>query len=132
MKIDFHAKLLESVLKQLLVVRNENVFNRDTHGLNNCPCELPLATSNNITIDSAPPEIKLSNGNQKAENKFQSVLFLYNLFQKNNFLCYYLCRYIMLRGSSGFYSYAIFERSEGMPEVNIYQARIAFKLQENK
>lgn len=41
-------------------------------------------------------------------------------------------RYIMLRGSSGFYSYAIFERSKGMPEVNIYQARIAFKLQENK
>ncbi|KAF7129981.1 hypothetical protein RHSIM_Rhsim10G0175600 [Rhododendron simsii] len=37
--------------------------------------------------------------------------------------------YIMLRGSSGFYSYAIFERSTGMPEVNIYQARIAFKLQ---
>ncbi|XP_057495308.1 probable rhamnogalacturonate lyase B isoform X2 [Actinidia eriantha] len=40
-------------------------------------------------------------------------------------------RFIMLRGSSGFYSYAIFEHSNGMPEVNIDQARIVFKIQEN-
>ncbi|KAI3451276.1 hypothetical protein Pfo_007941 [Paulownia fortunei] len=40
-------------------------------------------------------------------------------------------RYIMLRGCSGFYSYAIFERLEGWPDVNISQGRIAFKLQHN-
>ncbi|KAL9160710.1 hypothetical protein ABFS82_08G218400 [Erythranthe guttata] len=40
-------------------------------------------------------------------------------------------RYIMVRGSSGFYSYAIFERLEGWPDVNIAQGRIVFKLQQN-
>ncbi|KAM7515835.1 hypothetical protein LguiA_005418 [Lonicera macranthoides] len=38
-------------------------------------------------------------------------------------------RYIMLRGSPGFYSYGIFERPEGWPDVHIGQARMAFKLQ---
>ncbi|KAM7515832.1 hypothetical protein LguiA_005415 [Lonicera macranthoides] len=38
-------------------------------------------------------------------------------------------RYIMLRGSPGFYSYGIFERLKGWPDVHIGQARIAFKLQ---
>ncbi|KAL0379038.1 UNVERIFIED_CONTAM: hypothetical protein Sradi_3209300 [Sesamum radiatum] len=37
----------------------------------------------------------------------------------------------MLRGCSGFYSYAIFERLEGWPDVNISQGRIALKLQHN-
>ncbi|KAL2940329.1 Rhamnogalacturonate lyase, partial [Bienertia sinuspersici] len=32
-------------------------------------------------------------------------------------------RYIMLRGSSGFYAYAILEREEDMPAANIYQIR---------
>ncbi|KAI5648048.1 hypothetical protein M9H77_34053 [Catharanthus roseus] len=39
-------------------------------------------------------------------------------------------RFIMLRGQSGFYSYAIFERLQGWPELNIEEARIAFKLQQ--
>ncbi|GFQ01197.1 hypothetical protein PHJA_002263600 [Phtheirospermum japonicum] len=37
-------------------------------------------------------------------------------------------RFIMLRGVSGFYSYAIFEHKEGWPPLNIDEARIAFKL----
>ncbi|KAL2521810.1 Rhamnogalacturonate lyase family protein [Forsythia ovata] len=37
-------------------------------------------------------------------------------------------RYIMLRGSSGFYSYGIMEHLEGWPDLNIDEARIAFKL----
>ncbi|KAL7254869.1 hypothetical protein ACSBR1_009090 [Camellia fascicularis] len=41
-------------------------------------------------------------------------------------------RFIMLRDSAGFYSYGIFDRPNGMPEVNIDQVRIVFKLQENK
>ncbi|KAL0343019.1 UNVERIFIED_CONTAM: hypothetical protein Sangu_1189300, partial [Sesamum angustifolium] len=40
-------------------------------------------------------------------------------------------KFVMLRGCSGFYSYAIFERLEGWPDVNITQGRIAFKLQHN-
>ncbi|XP_052195181.1 probable rhamnogalacturonate lyase B [Diospyros lotus] len=38
-------------------------------------------------------------------------------------------RFIMLRGSSGFYTYAIFERLEGWPAMTLVQARVAFKLQ---
>ncbi|KAA8546657.1 hypothetical protein F0562_003112 [Nyssa sinensis] len=37
-------------------------------------------------------------------------------------------RFIMLRGHPGFYSYAIFEHLEGWPDLNVEQARIAFKL----
>ncbi|XP_041017227.1 uncharacterized protein LOC121259642 isoform X2 [Juglans microcarpa x Juglans regia] len=40
-------------------------------------------------------------------------------------------RYIMLRGSSGFYSYAIYEHLEEWPAFNIDNTRIAFKLRED-
>ncbi|CAL5365112.1 unnamed protein product [Camellia sinensis] len=40
-------------------------------------------------------------------------------------------RFIMLRGYPGFYSYAILEHSEGWPDINIYQGRIVFKLEES-
>lgn len=38
----------------------------------------------------------------------------------------------MLRGSSGFYSYAIYEHLEGWPDFNIAETRIAFKLRKDK
>ncbi|KAI4314447.1 hypothetical protein L6164_027355 [Bauhinia variegata] len=41
-------------------------------------------------------------------------------------------RYIFRRGDSGFYAYAIFERLEEMPAVEVDQIRIVFKLQEKK
>lgn len=37
-------------------------------------------------------------------------------------------RYIMLRGSSGFYAYMTLQREQGMPAVNIYQIRTVYKL----
>lgn len=37
-------------------------------------------------------------------------------------------RFIMLRGSSGLYTYSIFERLEGWRGINIDEARVAFKL----
>ncbi|KAK6125863.1 hypothetical protein DH2020_040389 [Rehmannia glutinosa] len=40
-------------------------------------------------------------------------------------------RFIMLRGVSGFYTYAIFEHKEGWPDLNIDEARIAFKLHQD-
>ena len=40
-------------------------------------------------------------------------------------------RFILLRGSSGFYSYSIFEHMEGWPDLNIDEARIAFKLHQD-
>ncbi|KAI4328110.1 hypothetical protein L6164_020494 [Bauhinia variegata] len=41
-------------------------------------------------------------------------------------------RYILRRGDSGFYAYAIFERLEGMPAVEIDQIRLVFKLQQDR
>ncbi|XP_057530444.1 probable rhamnogalacturonate lyase B isoform X2 [Amaranthus tricolor] len=42
-------------------------------------------------------------------------------------------RYIMLRGSSGFYTYMILEREEGvMPEANIFQIRTVYKLDQER
>ncbi|BBH07101.1 Rhamnogalacturonate lyase family protein [Prunus dulcis] len=41
-------------------------------------------------------------------------------------------RYIMQRGRSGFYAYSIFERLKGMPEVDMDQIRIVYKLQQDK
>ncbi|KAI3869462.1 hypothetical protein MKX03_031718 [Papaver bracteatum] len=40
-------------------------------------------------------------------------------------------RYIMLKGSSGFYTYVIFDHLKGWPEFGIDEARIAFKLSED-
>ncbi|XP_074325275.1 uncharacterized protein LOC141662125 [Apium graveolens] len=39
-------------------------------------------------------------------------------------------RFVMLRGSPGFYVYSIFERLEGMPGTVIAQTRLSFKLSE--
>ncbi|XP_002527353.2 rhamnogalacturonate lyase B [Ricinus communis] len=41
-------------------------------------------------------------------------------------------RFVMLRGSSGFYSYAIFEHLKEWPGFNLAEARIAFKLRKEK
>lgn len=38
----------------------------------------------------------------------------------------------MLRGESGFYSYAIYERLPGWPAVDISETRIAFKLDQGR
>lgn len=37
----------------------------------------------------------------------------------------------MLRGSSGFYSYAIYEHLEDWPGLNLDETRIAFKLRKD-
>lgn len=41
-------------------------------------------------------------------------------------------RYVMLRGSPGFYSYAVLERLKGWPSFIIQEGRIVFKLHSNK
>ncbi|XP_068649534.1 uncharacterized protein [Aristolochia californica] len=41
-------------------------------------------------------------------------------------------RFVMLRGSSGFYSYAIYERVQGWPGFQLSQTRLTFKLREDK
>ncbi|KAL3524991.1 hypothetical protein ACH5RR_013363 [Cinchona calisaya] len=40
-------------------------------------------------------------------------------------------RFILLRGNTGFYTYGIFERLEGWPDVDVIQGRTVFKLQQN-
>ncbi|KAL3628094.1 hypothetical protein CASFOL_028196 [Castilleja foliolosa] len=41
-------------------------------------------------------------------------------------------RFVMLKDSPGFYSYAVLERLKGWPAFDIQEGRIVFKLQENK
>ncbi|KAI4337576.1 hypothetical protein L6164_015974 [Bauhinia variegata] len=41
-------------------------------------------------------------------------------------------RFIMLRGSSGFYSYAIYEHLNGWPDFDLGETRITFKLRKDK
>lgn len=41
-------------------------------------------------------------------------------------------RYIVRRGTSGFYAYGIFERPEGLPDIEMDQVRIVYRLQNKK
>nr|XP_043635775.1 probable rhamnogalacturonate lyase B isoform X2 [Erigeron canadensis] len=41
-------------------------------------------------------------------------------------------RFVLLRGSAGFYSYAIYEHLEGWPGFNLPETRIVFKLRKDK
>lgn len=41
-------------------------------------------------------------------------------------------RFVVLRNSSGFYTYAIFERLQGWPAVELDNIRVAFKLNKDK
>ncbi|KAI3832912.1 hypothetical protein MKW92_013120 [Papaver armeniacum] len=41
-------------------------------------------------------------------------------------------RYVMLKGSSGFYTYGIYEHVNGMPDFNLNGTRVAFKLRQDK
>ncbi|CAL9104253.1 unnamed protein product, partial [Musa textilis] len=41
-------------------------------------------------------------------------------------------RFIMLRGRSGFYTYAIYEHREGWPDFDLAETRVAFKLRKDK
>ena len=43
-----------------------------------------------------------------------------------------LSRFVMLRGSAGFYTYAVLEHAPGMPDLDIPEARVVFKLQHDK
>uniref|UniRef100_A0A804HSV4 rhamnogalacturonan endolyase n=1 Tax=Musa acuminata subsp. malaccensis TaxID=214687 RepID=A0A804HSV4_MUSAM len=41
-------------------------------------------------------------------------------------------RFVMLQGSSGFYTYAIYEHLQGLPDVNLGETRVVFKLRKDK
>ncbi|KAI3873685.1 hypothetical protein MKW92_041409 [Papaver armeniacum] len=41
-------------------------------------------------------------------------------------------RYVMLKGSSGFYTYGIYEHLNGWPDFNLNRTRVAFKLRKDK
>lgn len=41
-------------------------------------------------------------------------------------------RFALLRGSSGFYTYAIYERPSGWPDFNLNQTRVTFKLRKDR
>jgi len=41
-------------------------------------------------------------------------------------------RFVMLRGSSGFYTYSIYEHLDGWPDFDIAETRVAFKLRKDR
>lgn len=44
----------------------------------------------------------------------------------------FLYRFIVLQGSSGFYTYGIYEHKEGWPDFGLGETRVAFKLRKDK
>ncbi|XP_056697230.1 probable rhamnogalacturonate lyase B [Spinacia oleracea] len=88
-----------------------------------------VATSNNLDNDEQN-KIGIVGSSFKIINKTEDQVEI-------SFLCPQMkspslkvdIRYVLLRGSSGFYSYAIFEREQGSPTLNVAQIRTVFKLQ---
>nr|AFA41489.1 putative lyase [Solanum tuberosum] len=67
----------------------------------------------------------IAQDDNKVEVSFQKI---YDPLNGNNPPLNVDKRYVMLRGSSGFYSYGIFQHLKGWPAVNLDEARIAIKL----
>ncbi|KAL6843243.1 hypothetical protein ACP4OV_026956 [Aristida adscensionis] len=67
----------------------------------------------------------VSSSEEQVELSFTST---YNSSRRNSVRLHVDKRLVMLRGSSGFYCYAIFEHAKDWPALNISVARLAFKL----
>ncbi|CAN6381333.1 unnamed protein product [Urochloa humidicola] len=67
----------------------------------------------------------VSSSEDQVELSFRST---YNPSYQNSFRLNIDKRLVMLRGSSGFYCYAIFEHARDYPALNITEARLVFKL----
>ncbi|TVU50723.1 hypothetical protein EJB05_02110 [Eragrostis curvula] len=71
----------------------------------------------------------VSSSEEQVELSFRST---YNPSLPNSVRLNIDKRLVMLKGSSGFYCYAIFEHASNWPALNITEARIAFKLNTGK
>ncbi|KAF8726922.1 hypothetical protein HU200_019406 [Digitaria exilis] len=71
----------------------------------------------------------VSSSEEQVELSFRSS---YNASRPNNLRLNVDKRLVMLRGSSGFYCYAIFEHPQEFPALNVSVARLAFKLNTTK
>ncbi|OEL17193.1 Rhamnogalacturonate lyase [Dichanthelium oligosanthes] len=80
------------------------------------------------TLDSAEFSVVTSSEDQ-VELSFRST---YNPSLQNSYRLNIDRRLVMLRGSSGFYCYAIFEHAKNYPALNISEARLVFKLNTEK
>ncbi|KAH6800158.1 hypothetical protein C2S52_000622, partial [Perilla frutescens var. hirtella] len=69
----------------------------------------------------------------KTDDKIKvSFIKTWNVSLDKNVIPLYIDkRYIMLRGVSGFYSYAIYEHLEKWPDLNIDETRITIKMDQN-
>ncbi|CAL4993136.1 unnamed protein product [Urochloa decumbens] len=80
------------------------------------------------TLESTEFNVVASSEDQ-VELSFRST---YNPSLQNSFRLNIDKRLVMLRGSSGFYCYAIFEHAGDYPALNITEARLVFKLNTGK
>ncbi|RLM69771.1 rhamnogalacturonate lyase-like [Panicum miliaceum] len=80
------------------------------------------------TLDSTEFNV-VSSSEDQVELSFRST---YNPSLQNSFRLNIDKRLVMLRGSSGFYCYAIFEHARDCPALNITEARLIFKLNMGK
>ncbi|KAL6660877.1 hypothetical protein ACP70R_000261 [Stipagrostis hirtigluma subsp. patula] len=71
----------------------------------------------------------ISSSEEQVELSFRST---YNSSRRNSVRLDVDKRLVMLRGSSGFYCYAIFEHATDWPALNISVARLVFKLNADK
>ncbi|KAF0907270.1 hypothetical protein E2562_015772 [Oryza meyeriana var. granulata] len=71
----------------------------------------------------------VSSSEDQVELSFRST---YNPSRQNSVRLNIDKRFVMLKGSSGFYCYAIFEHASDWPALNISEARLAFKLNTDK
>ncbi|XP_066341864.1 uncharacterized protein [Miscanthus floridulus] len=76
------------------------------------------------TLDSTEFNV-VSSSEDQVELSFRST---YNPSHQNSIRLNIDKRLVMLRGSSGFYCYAIFEHDRAYPALNITEARLVFKL----
>ena len=66
-------------------------------------------------------------------SRFQSMTTNFLIRTTNVMYNYiFIFRFVMLRGSSGFYSYAIYERLANWPAFSMDTTRIALKLRKDK
>ncbi|WVZ94116.1 hypothetical protein U9M48_040052 [Paspalum notatum var. saurae] len=102
------------------------------NGERNNSCNTPPARATRqgtgMWLDATELRI-INSSKEQVELSFRST---YNPSRKDSVRLNVDKRLVMLKGSSGFYCYAIFEHTSSWPALNVSEARLAFKLNADK